>query len=219
MVENKAGEARHLLDEVNVLRSRARTDRHAFQFPLLFFGGLTLTIALLQMIYYKLRWLGGDLAHLLPLGLIDMVWLAGLVAGTGLSVWWYHRHGHRAGIQTAARNPMAMWALAATMPLMSLLPLFRSDTFGLLVIGFGLIVLARAERSRYLWIITGLYTAVVVPAVVNSGYKMEILFSRLFGLFGVEISSGLIHAYSGSLLLPALILLVGGLSARRKTSP
>ncbi|MER7209469.1 hypothetical protein ABT340_20595 [Streptosporangium sp. NPDC000239] len=226
MRQNAANEAGNLLDEVNVLRARARTDRHAFRFPLLFFGGFTLATAPLYVIDFELRE-SPEGTFTWPFGeWIDMVWLAGLVAGAGLTVWWYRRHGHRAGIQTSPRNPTIIWSTAGAAPLVwTLLPLvgfllwpfFIRDTFGLLASALGLIALARAERSRHLWIVTALYTATAVPAVV---YDVQNQYHRLFHLFGVspqEMPYGLLQG--SPVLLPAMILLVGGLTVRRKTHP
>ncbi|WP_433220434.1 hypothetical protein [Microtetraspora malaysiensis] len=226
MTQNAANEASNLLDEINVLRDRARTDRHAFRFPLLFFGGFTLATAPLYVIDFEL---GARPDWPFPREWIDLVWLAGLVAGAGLTVWWYRRHGHRAGIQTSPRNPTIIWSTAGAAPLIWLLlplvgfslwflwPFFIRSTFGLLAVALGLIALAWAERSRHLWAVTGLYTAAAVPAVV---YDMQNQYYRLFHLFGVspqEMPYGFLQG--SSVLLPSLILLVGGLTVRRKTHP
>ncbi|MEU6726715.1 hypothetical protein ABZ917_23690 [Nonomuraea wenchangensis] len=214
MTEHSYEAADRLLGEVRVLRGRARADRHAFGYPLVFFGGLTVFLAVLQTIHDALRFPpGGDLAHLLPREFVDMVWVSGLIAGTGLTVWHYHRHGYRTGIQTAVRRPGLLGGLAAAVPLLSLLLPFRGAPFYLLIIGVGLIALACVEHSGHLWIVIGLYAAAVVPAVASSGVR---LYERLLVRSGLD---GLLGARECALLLPAAVLLVAGLRALRKTRP
>ncbi|WP_214104184.1 hypothetical protein [Acrocarpospora catenulata] len=213
MPNDPAGEASQLLGDVHALRNRARADRHAFRFPLLYFGTFTLATAPLYVLNYAL---------FLPGGWIDLVWLAGLIIGAVLTIWWYRRHGDRSGIQTSARKSFLVWTGAGAAPLVWILvvpvffflwPFFVRGTFGLLAIALGLIALARAERSRRLWIITGLYTAAAIPAVV---YNMENQYYRLFHLFGVSAEDMPYSLIQGSpVLLPALILLIGGLTTRR----
>ncbi|MEV0632653.1 hypothetical protein ACI2LC_37935 [Nonomuraea wenchangensis] len=214
MMEHSYDAADHLLDEVRALRGRARADRHAFGYPLVFFGALTVFSAILQTIADALRFPpGGALAHLLPKEFVDMVWVSGLIAGTGLTVWHYHRHGYRTGIQTAVRRPGVLGGLAVAVPLLSLLLPFDGAPFYLLTIGLGLVALACVEHSRHLWIVVGLYAAAIVPAVASSGIH---LYERLLERSGLD---GLLGPRETALLLPAAVLLVAGLLAQRKTRP
>uniref|UniRef100_UPI003F49539F hypothetical protein n=1 Tax=Nonomuraea bangladeshensis TaxID=404385 RepID=UPI003F49539F len=213
-MEHSYDAADRLLGEVRVLRGRARADRHAFGYPLVLFGGLTMFLAVLQTIDGALRFPpGGDLSHLLPREFVDMVWVSGLIAGTGLTVWHYHCHGYRTGIQTAVRRPGVLGGLAAAVPLLSLLLPFDGAPFYLLVIGLGLIALACIEHSGHLWVVVGLYAAAVVPVVASGGVH---LYERLLERSGLD---GLLGAREIALLLPAAVLLVAGLRALRKARP
>ncbi|GAA1013380.1 hypothetical protein Aple_053980 [Acrocarpospora pleiomorpha] len=222
MTNDPAGDADWLLGEVNSLRERARADRHAFRFPLLYFGAFTLATAPLYVLGHQQGESGFRAWPFLARGM-DLVWLAGLVVGAVLTIWWYRRHGDRSGIQTSARKSVLIWTTAGAAPLLWILllplfflwPFFVRDNFGLLAVALGLIALARAERSRRLWIITGLYTAAAVPAVV---YNMENQYYRLFHLFGFTSEDMPYALVQGTpVLLPALILLIGGLTTRRTT--
>ncbi|MET8142858.1 hypothetical protein ABZU32_21350 [Sphaerisporangium sp. NPDC005288] len=227
-----------LLRDVEALRRRARSDRHAFRLPLLYFGAFTLGTAPLYALAYAAHTPPEDgSADGVTTGFtswllaretwLDLVWLAGLAAGAVLTVWWYRRHGDSAGIQTSARGPATTWAVAGVAPLIWFLaplvslfvwflwPLFVRNTFGLLALAFGLIALARTERSRHLWIVTLLYTAAAAPAVV---YDMQNMYYRLFHLFGFTPETMPYGPLQGSpVLLPGLILLVGGLAARKES--
>jgi hypothetical protein len=227
-------EADGLLDDVEALRRRARADRHAFRLPLLYFGLFALATAPLYVLAYTLHRPGSSSS---PSGFfsswafgrdgwLDLIWLAGLAVGTGLTVWWYRRHGDLSGIETSTRGPVTTWTAAGLAPLIWFLsplagvlvwflwPFFVRNTFGLLALAFGLIALARVERSRYLWIVTLLYTAAAVPAVV---YNMENQYYRVFQLLGFSGENMPYGLLQGSpVLLPGLILLVGGLGARRR---
>lgn len=216
MTNDPAGDADRLLGEVNALRERARADRHAFRFPLLYFGAFALATAPLYVLGYQQ-------GESFRTDWMDLVWLAGLFVGAALTIWWYRRHGDRSGIQTSARKSVLIWTTAGAAPLLWILllplfflwPFFVRDNFGLLAVALGLIALAKAERSRRLWIITGLYTAAAVPAVV---YNMENQYYRLFHLFGFTSQDMPYALVQGTpVLLPALILLIGGLTTRRTT--
>jgi hypothetical protein len=123
MKDRSAASPAELLAEVNALRNRTRTDRHAYWFPVLLFG----VLAVFALPYYvtrwvgqvnpdgsyerecahtgwddRLQWFGGD--DCLPTADRALYWIFVLVAGMGASVWWYRRHGRRVGVQTPLRG-------------------------------------------------------------------------------------------------------------------
>lgn len=103
------------------LRRRARADRHAYAFPLLFFGIASLLSVPLYAPsspaphrvvrvpeYNPLSVLGAhpEVRHPLLLGLF---WLVVLVVGALATVWWYRRRGKRVGIETSTRGYPGRW--------------------------------------------------------------------------------------------------------------
>ena len=106
-----------LLQEMQVLRSRARNARHAYWFPLVLFGVLTCA----SVPFYihpgvpsgyateagqpgsQLPVLGGFPGALVQ-RYLGYYWLAALLAGLLLTLLWYRRNARRVGLQTPARG-------------------------------------------------------------------------------------------------------------------
>ncbi|MCE6998054.1 hypothetical protein LZG04_25125 [Saccharothrix sp. S26] len=128
-----------LLGDLADLRRRAREDRHAYAFPLLFFGVASfLALPLYAPAEPSAR--GLDVRH--P-ALLDLYWSVVLVVGGLATVWWYRRRGARVGIETSTRGYLGALAIGLGGPVVGValdhLPFrFHSGT------GVGLIVLAAA---------------------------------------------------------------------------
>jgi hypothetical protein len=226
-----------LLADVAALRRAARRDRHAYWLPLTLFGVLTLASAPFYVDPVgpdalrvprrgpALTGLGGDL--LLHSSTIGWFWLAALIGGFLISLWWYRRHALRAGVQTPTRayakagvvGVMAGLALGPVLKWLStnawnpvsdvsrvlLWPvsaLFGLGLVPLAVVGAGLLVLARLERSRVL--------AAVAAAL---------LVSLLLGLVYVNtLFAGRAYGYLPVVVMPGLVLLAGGVAAFARQS-
>ncbi|WP_447004186.1 hypothetical protein ACRAKI_31810 [Saccharothrix isguenensis] len=120
-----------LLGDLDALRRRARKDRHAYPFPLLFFGIASfLAIPLYQPWGpealdwgYTARWdplpsLGTGHAMRYPMAL-GLYWLTVLVVGALVTAWWYRRRGRRVGIETSTGGYLAAVAIGVGSPLVS----------------------------------------------------------------------------------------------------
>jgi hypothetical protein len=236
---NAALPPEELLSDLARLRRQARSTRHAYWFPLILFGLLTrasvpfyvadLTQAGVGVAVLRVSapptLLGGEQAGRDGL-FLAWYWALALVAGYLLTWAWYRRHQRRVGLRTAARafavTGIVLAALAFLGPLLlaSLsspytpvgLPvedLWVRGTFAFLVAAAGLWVLAWAERSRALAIITLVYTG---AALLASLYNVENLLYPLGWNPGYGSASARL-AMLPNVLLPALVLLVAGAGA------
>ncbi len=224
-----------LLTEVRRLRHEARSDRHAYWFPLVLFG--LLTCASVPFYILPARSSAGLIRNVSALdafgafrpgwqGYLAYYWLVALLAGLALTWLWYRRRGRRAGLVTSARSYViagsVLVLLTIGLSLASLLPgdLILRGTFPFVIIGLGLWVLARAERSWGLLAVAAVYTA---AALVASLYDVE---NVLFRLGWNPFQTGGFQARLIDLpnvLLPALVLLLAGAGAfvvqRRQRRP
>lgn len=172
----------------------------------------------------RVEYLGGGSANPpfpFPLG---WYWVGTLAAGTLLTAAWYRWRDRRTGTRTPLRpylvTGLALAAIAAALPLLGwgvpielrgpeaggwllwLDVLWRLGIFVLLAVAAGLAILAWAEHSRVLAVITVLYAA----AVCLSGWVDVQQSQRL-----VMFSS---YPYADpAVLLPAAVLLLAGLGA------
>ncbi|MEW2429841.1 hypothetical protein AB0877_17670 [Micromonospora sp. NPDC047644] len=230
---NSGDTPRELLASVAALQRRTRATRNAYWLPLLLFGLLTAVAAPLYVESAEppalrvgednpaLSGLGGDFLE--RSAALGWYWLAALIGGYLLSLWWYRWHGVRVGVQTPAR-PYVIAGIVGTMVGLVLpivlrylllnmttvisngtswltIPLLGISNRGMiphLVIAVGLLILARLERSRGLTVVATAYTAAV--ALVNIYFQTA------------NFQPGDLNRYSFLLaaLLPAPILLVGG---------
>ena len=152
-------------------------------------------------------------------------WALALVAGYLLTWAWYRRHQRLAGIRTPARafaiTGIVLAALAFLGPLLvanlsfpfppvaAVEDLWVRGTFAFLIAAAGLWVLAWAERSRALAVITLAYTG---AALLASLYNVENLLYPLGWNPGYGSASARL-AMLPNVLLPALVLLVAGAGA------
>jgi hypothetical protein len=229
------GDPAELAGELRALRRRARTDRHAYWFPLVLFGLITCGAIPFYLQGTQagpgapsrpaLPMLGGFLAH----RYLGYYWLAALLAGLLLTLLWYRRNARRVGLQTPARGYLitvaVLTGLALAIPPLSQLrsphslrwlhhlqvlwpgDLIVRGTFPFVIIAVGLWALAWAERSRALAVIATAYTA---AALLASLYDVENVLFR----FGWNPGPGQLDLTSlPNVLLPALVLLAAGAGA------
>jgi hypothetical protein len=234
MSEDDPGE---LLSDLSRLRRRTRVARHGYWFPLVLFGVLGCAAAPLYLaaaasvptgsVTYQTANTGPMLLGGMSIGrngfYIGWYWAVALVAGYLLTVLWYWRSARRAGVRTPSRGyvitGMVLTGLAVALPPLSravpgLLTLWAPfgdawirGTLAFLIIGVGLWVLARAERSPGLAVIALAYTA---AALLASLYNVENLLFRL-GWNPTDSRFGWDWTALPGILLPALVLLVSGL--------
>jgi hypothetical protein len=147
-------------------------------------------------------------------GWIGRYWLAALIVGGLLTVWWYRRRGRRIGPQSAGAVAVVTAALVvAAVAVIGLTPvgwaLWPLDRgYGAtLVVAASLIALARVERSPVLTGITAAYTG---AALLANLYNVENV------LFDLGWDPWVAHPeqarFTGlpNLLLPGLVLLLAG---------
>lgn len=214
-------DAAGLVNELRRLRRNARSARHAYWFPLVLFGLLTVaaipfyaapgpSVGITVRPLPLLPVLGGLPATTIQ-DYLGYYWLVALLGGLALTLGWYRRHARRIGLKTPARAYLitvtALTGLALILPLLARLGPFRfldlampadlivRGTFPFLIIAIGLCVLAWAERSWALGVIAVVYTG---TALLASLYNVE------------NIVSGL---YLPNLTLPAVVLLAAGVGA------
>lgn len=237
--DNPALPPEELLSDLARLRRQARTARHAYWFPLVLFGLLTCAsapfyvssamqpspgVAVIRAAAPPTL-LGGEMGGRNGL-FLAWYWAFALIVGYLLTWAWYRRHQRRAGVQTPARafavTGIVLAALAFLGPLLVAdlsfpygpvgLPigdLWVRGTFAFLIAAAGLWVLAWAERSRALALITLVYTG---AALLASLYNVENLLYRLGWNPGYG-SAGARLAVLPNVLLPALVLLLAGAGA------
>jgi hypothetical protein len=227
-------EAAGLLSDMRQLRSQARSARHAYWFPLVLFALLTFAaIPFYVMPKPKegisittgppsLLVLGGNPG--LPLqNYLGYYWLAALLGGLALTLWWYRRHARRIGLRTPARGYLitviVLTVIALVLPFLAQLGPFSFPYFALpgdllvrgmfpfLIIAVGLCVLAWAERSRALGLIAVLYTG---TALLVSLYDLE---NVLFRLGWNPSPDQWQFTDLPNVLLPAVVLLMAGIGA------
>jgi hypothetical protein len=226
-----------LLTDLDRLRRRARAARHGYWFPLVLFGLLICGAAPLyvastappaQPALYQtspgLIMLSGVLlGH--GTAIIGWYWAAALAGGYLLTVLWYRWHAGRAGVRTPARGYLitgvVLTVIVVAVPLLTpfvprlgvlwwpLVNVWARGTLAFLIIAAGLWVLARAERSRALVVIALAYTA---AALLVSLYNVENIVFRLGWNPGRSAFAWQLTVLP-DVLLPAAVLLLGGLGA------
>ena len=206
-----------LLEEMTALRRRTRADRHAYWFPLLFFG-MTMIVAIPVHALVPIPQTSSDETGRFTVelflqpdeGRIGRYWMVALLVGAAVTVWWYRRRGRRTGVEGRVGAAVVAAALAvAAYFATTLLPIWNfepvavlwwielRDLGALLVIAVGLLALAALERSWGLTVVAVLYAG---AAVLVNFYDLE----------NVLWFPGERYVQLPSLLLPAVVLLVGG---------
>jgi hypothetical protein len=212
-------EAGELLSDVRALRRKARSDRHAYWLPLLFFG---LAIAASAPLYVEhVVALSTDLNQTNALyelavdSRVHAYWSVVLLSGALLTAWWYRREGARTGIEGRIGPPLVaatlflvaytvLAALPGTTTVLS--RLWFRDYDALLVIAVGLLALARQERSPGLWAVAAAFAGAAGLAFVPD------LTANLAPHLGGPAAASR-YEQLPALVLPALVLLTGGLVA------
>lgn len=234
MASGNALTPEELLSDLDRLRRQARSTRHAYWFPLVLFGLLTCASlpfyvsspppgagAFILQGSAPPSLLGG--AQNAGRVILGWYWVLALVTGYLLTWAWYRRHQRQVGLRTPARafaiTGIVLAALAFLGPLLVadlpfrsgqvLLPgdLWIRGTAAFLIAAAGLWVLAWAERSWALAIITLVYTG---AALLASLYDVENVLYRLGWNPG---GTGARLAGLPNVLLPALVLLAAGAGA------
>jgi len=227
-------DAAAMLGEVGRLRSEARAARHAYWFPLVLFGVLTcasVPFYVQPLPTAGVRTIRGSVPVLQALGgifatsgwrtLLGYYWLVAIALGLGLTWLWYRRHGRTAGVVTPSRGYLITTAAIVVLVLLPWIVFEVSGgrlfalpddmtirgTFPLVIIGLGLWVLARAERS---WALLGIAVIYTGTALLASLYDIE---NVLFRLGWTPSTSGWRFIALPNVLLPALVLLAAGAGA------
>jgi hypothetical protein len=217
---------RTVLAEMDALRRRTRADRHAYWLPVLSLGLAHLAAVPLYLHVEADGPVPDGLGGTVPPPVffppdgdrIGSYWLAALLLGGLLSVWWYRRRGSRVGVEgrvwgavlAAVAVVIGSVVLSFTPFTFFLWPVYVREYGALLVVAVGLLVLARLERSRGLLAVAVLYAA---AALLANTYNVEnVLFRLGWDPFQGD-PYGLRYLALPALLLPAAILLVGGVVA------
>jgi hypothetical protein len=218
-----------LLADMRALRRDARSARHAYWLPLVYFGILAAASAPLYLRpvpsrsgVFTVARSGRSLPYFSggPGAALAYYWLAGLLAGLLVTLAWYRWHARRVGLASPHRAYLiitaCVTAAAVVIPPLSglsgldkLTALWPGDlvirgTFPLVIIAIGLFALAWAERSAGLAAITAVYGTV---ALISSLYDVENVLYRL-GWTVSQAASSL-----PNVLLPAAVLLLSGAGA------
>ncbi len=239
--------AGEVLGELAGLRRRARSDRHAYWFPLVLFGVLSCaatpfyrsTFLLVGGVGRSPRvievalspGLGMPLLGQAPFGgtfFLGYYWVVALVGGYLLTALWYRRHARRAGLQTPSRG-YVVTGIAATVAALLLPPLsqFRALAW-LSVLWPGDLVIR--GTFPYLIIAAGLW--VLARAERSRGlaatalvYSVVALVSSLYNTENLLFRLGWTPSVNErwqtalpNLLLPAAVLLVAGAVAAAAAS-
>jgi len=226
-----------LLSEMRMLRRQARATRRGYWFPLVLFGLLgcgCIPFYLWPGPGHLPGFLGGPAIAPSTVFLggyggpntdpyLAYYWLAALCAGLLLTLLWYQWHARRVGLATPARSTVitlaALLFLVIGIPPLARVPglhwlsvLMPGDivirgTFPFLIVAVGLGVLAWAERSPALTVITVVFCG---AALLSSLYDVENILFR----FGWNPSPGQWRlTFLPNVLLPALVLLFAGAGA------
>jgi len=192
-----ATSARSVLKDVEDIRRRTRQDRHATSVPLLTFGALGI---------------GGAFVRIAAEPADGLYWALAAPVGFAVTAWALRRHEVRTGVGTRSSS-YRRWALLVLVTFL-LLPLF---VFGmpLALIGLGLLTIAMRQRNTYLAVTAGVF------AVVGVLDGLHFIGNRIGDLnqwLGAYESTGGYASWASEVsgALPAAVLLVAGLAARRR---
>ncbi|GAB3156851.1 hypothetical protein GCM10027290_55720 [Micromonospora sonneratiae] len=225
--------ASELLASVDALRRDARTARHAYWFPLLLFGLLTVIAAPLYVESvdpapmrvprenHILTGLGGQfLEHSASLG---WYWLVALIGGYVASLGFYRFHARRVGVQTPTRGYLIAGIvgipLGLTLPIMLdflLLNAATSVSEATSWLTGRLLSISDRGMFPHLIIVVGLVVLARLErsrglSIVVAGYAAAVLLVNGY-FFLADFGSGGLNRFGFMVaaLLPAPVLLVGG---------
>ncbi|MBO0822824.1 MAG: hypothetical protein J2P27_03070 [Actinobacteria bacterium] len=241
-----AEEPAELLGEARAIRRRARLARHAYWFPLVFFGLLICG----SVPFYQLPTKSGTYSgppgpqflqsyYLGGLGATAYkgtayYWLGAILLGIAATVLWYRWRGNRVGLRTPARGylitGLIIVALALLIPVLGqqlarqghvlLFPLLMPGD--LLIRGTFPFVLIGLGLCYLAWAersvgLTAITVVYLAAALLASLYDVENVFYDWFGWYLNATESSL-----PNLLLPAMVLLLSGAGAwlvQRRRAP
>ena len=192
-----ATSAGSVLKDVEDIRRRTRQDRHATSVPLLTFGVLGIA---------------GAFVRILAGPADGLYWALAAPVGFAITAWVFRRHEVGSGVGTRSSS-YRRWALLVLVTLL-LLPLF---VFGmpLALIGLGLLTIAIRQRNTYLAVTAGVFAVVgVLDGLHFIGNRIGDLNQWLGAYESTGGYASWASAVSGA--LPAAVLLVAGLAARRR---
>ncbi len=229
------GTAAELLASVKNLRLAARSARHAYAFPLVLFGVLTLAAVPFYLPpngprgWYAYSSLTGAVPSLPVLGgslttsghyYLGYFWLAALTGGLLLTMYWYRQHARAAGVSTQVRGYLitlgVLTGLAVALPVLA--QLLGLGWLGVLWPGDATI------RGTFSFLIIAAALGVLAWAersvtlgVIALVYAGTALLASLYDLANVLFRLGWNPSASEwkftslpNVLLPALVLLTAG---------
>lgn len=198
-----------VLADLDALRRRTRSDRHAYSFPLFLFGGLIL-LAPVCYLSYRPPEVGtidiGPFPQLTPVGwlvypdLVGWYWLLTIVGGLWLTNWWYRHRAHKRGVETDFQVPAAV-ACAALLGFL-VWPTF----FNVAVTG-----------QRFVVNLTILVVSAVLAAAAWLWARRRTGWGRAAGLaaaaFFATVAAGAVgmyfrHGYAGLVIIAAALLVL-----------
>lgn len=238
---DRPGDEADLLGEMRALRRRARAARHAYWFPLVLFGLLTLASVPFYILPsppaggavavaggFPLPVLGGFPGATVG-GYLGYYWLAALLCGLLLTLLWYRWNARRVGLQTPARGAVVTVAVLTVLALViPLLSQVRSPRW-----------LSWMQYLGVLWpgdlVVRGTFPFVIIAAglwalawaersralaVIAAVYTAAALLASLYNVENVLFRLGWNPSGFGwrltslpNVLLPALVLLAAGAGA------
>ena len=231
-----------LLGEMAELRRRARTARHAYWFPLVLFG--LLTVASSAFYVLPVRRTAGSGVTVQAVGRpafpalaglpvnpgydgLGYYWAVALLGGLLLTLLWYRRHAGRAGVQTRTRGftvtIVVLLLLVAVLPLLARLPglgFLNYPVLLFLALGMLLRGLAPFVIAAGLWVLVRAERSRAL-AVIAAIYTAAALLCGLYNVENVLFRLGWNPSSPEewqltslpSVLTPALVLLAGGIGA------
>jgi hypothetical protein len=227
--------AEQLLGEVKSVRRRARFARHAYWFPLVIFGLLTLASVPFYIQHiptkrgvYPIPGPAGPAflqrSYLVGFGIFhgryaDYYWLAAILVGVAATAAWYRWRGNRVGLRTPARGylltGLVLLLLALGIPALTLTaaPGLRILMPGdLLLRGTFPLVIIGIGLCFLAWAersvaLTVIAAGYLALALVASLYDIENVVYRLGWNLGPNVSA------VPNVVLPALVLLLSGAGA------
>jgi hypothetical protein len=193
-----ATSAGSVLKDVEDIRRRTRQDRRATSVPLLTFGALGI---------------GGAFVRIVAGPAEALYWALAAPVGFAVTAWVLRRHEVGSGVGTRSSS-YRRWALGVLVTLL-LLPFLVLFGMPLALIGLGLLTIAVRQRNPYLAVTAGVF------AVVGVLDGLLFIENRIYDLNqwlgAYESTSGYASwASKVSGALPAAVLLVAGLTARRR---